>query len=222
MLLAEKIFILTINEKTGKIKKPLFFDYAIIGAVLLELLFLKKIILEKKTFRVLVHLVDSSATKIKPLDYFLQEFSKMSGSKSLEHWIRKFAMYDAVKPMEVIFETIQEHGIIRNTSNEPQLSFHKTETFPLTNPGVKQEILEEVKIVFTSNIQPDNISLALLSLLYATHSLKNFFERKDRKLARKKMKDLLAKREKSLLKKYSDGIYYVTKTIRSIVSTVYA
>ena len=47
MLLAEKIFVLTIDEESGKMNAPLFYGYAVTGALFIELLFLKKITLEK-------------------------------------------------------------------------------------------------------------------------------------------------------------------------------
>jgi len=218
MLLAEKIFVLTIDEESGKMSAPMFFGYAITGALLMELLLLKKIALEKKRFKVLVHPKDSTVTGKKALDYILKEISN-SESKSLGRWIRKYSNYPDQKILEAMVESMKEEGIIRDAIITGV--FSKNE-YPLTKPEIKIEILEEIKEGIATEAQPTQNALALLSLLYATWTWRSLLEKKDRKTAKKKMKQLFAKREKSLVKEYSENIYYVAKEIRSQVSTAAA
>ena len=218
MLLAEKIFVLTIDEESGKMNAPLFYGYAVTGALLIELLFLKKISLEKKRFKVIVHPQDSTVTGKKALDYILEEISN-SDSKSLARWIRKYCNYSDQKILELMVESMKEEGIIRDAIITGVFSSNE---YPLTKPEKKKEILEEIREGITTEEQPKQDALALLSLMYATWMTRKIFEKDDRKAANKKMKKLFAKKEKSLLKEYSESIHYVAKEIRSQVSTAAA
>ncbi|NPE09527.1 MAG: GPP34 family phosphoprotein [Asgard group archaeon] len=221
MLLAEKMFVLTIDEETGKMNYPFLFSYVITGALLIELLFLKKISLEKQRFKVLVHPQDSTATGNKALDYILEKICN-SDSKSLGKWIRKYSNFPDLKIMELLVESMKEEGIIRDVIEKTQMRIFKKTEYPLTKPGIKNEILEEIRQGIITETQPTQNALALISLMYATWTWRNLIEKKDRKAAKKKMKKLFAKREKSLLMEYSESIYYVAKEIRNQVSSAAA
>jgi len=214
MLLAEKIVVLTIDEETGEMNAPLFFGYAVLGALIIELLFLKKIRLEKKRFKVLVQTQDSTPMGKKALDYLLQEISN-SDSKPLGRWIRKYCNYPDQKIMALLIESMKEEGIIREVI---ETGVFKKNKYPLTKPTQKKEIIEEIRTAITIKAEPTQNALALLALIDATWMTRNLLEREDRRLVKEKMKKLLAKREKSLLRKYSESIYYVAKTIKFQVS----
>jgi len=111
MLTAEKFLILLINEETAKMKTPLFFRYAYTGALIIELLTLKKIALEKARFKILVHLQDTTPTGKAPLDYLLKDMSA-TGSKSLAGWIRKYCNSPDYKIMELLIESMKRNGIL--------------------------------------------------------------------------------------------------------------
>lgn len=215
MLLVEKLFVLTIDEETGKMNTPFLFSYAITGAVLIELLFLKKITLEKQRFKVIVHPQDSMLTGKKILDYILEEINN-SDEKSLGKWIRKYGNFQVQKITELLIETVKEEGIIRAAIETG--AFRKNE-YPLTKPEIKKEILEEIRVGVETETQPTQNALALISLMYATWTWRSLLEKKDKKAAKKKMKKLFAKRDKSLVKEYSESIYYVAKEIRNQASS---
>jgi len=59
-------------------------------------------------------------------------------------------------------------------------------------------------------------------MMYATWMIKKVLGKDYRKAAQKKTKKLFARREKSLVKKYSENIYYVAKEIKNQVSTALA
>ncbi len=217
MLLAEKLFVLTIDEETGKMNYPFLFAYATTGALLIELLFLKKITLEKQRFKVIVHPQDSTLTGKKVLDYVLGEISN-SEEKSLKKWIRKYGNFQIPKISELLIETVKEAGIIREIKETQKGIFKKT-TYPLSKPEIKNEILEEIREGIAMETQPTQNALALISIMYATWTWRSLLEKKDRKAAKKKMKKLFAKKDKSLVKEYSESIYYVTKEIRNQASS---
>ncbi|MCK5046622.1 MAG: GPP34 family phosphoprotein [Candidatus Heimdallarchaeota archaeon] len=221
MLIAEKIFVLTIDEESGKMNTPFLFSYAITGAVLMELLFLKKITLEKQRFKVIVHQQDSMLTGKKILDYILEEINN-SDEKSLGKWIRKYGNFQVQKITELLIETVKEEGIIRDVIDGNQKGIFKKTTYPLSKPEIKNEILEEIREGVATETQPTKNALALISLLYATWTWRSLLDKKDRKAAKKKMNKLFAKREKSLVREYSESIYYVAKEIRNQVSTAAA
>ena len=217
MLLAEKMFVLTIDEETGKMSYPFLFCYAIIGALIMELLLLKKITLEKKRFSVLVHTHDSTITGKKVLDYLLEEISN-SETKSLGKWIRKYGNFQALKISDLLIETMKEDGIIRDVIENTQKGIFRKPVYPLSKPEVKKEILEEIKEGIATETQPTQNALALISIMYATWTWRSLLEKKDRRAAKKKMNKLFAKRDKSLVKEYSESIYYVAKEIRNQTS----
>ena len=218
MLLVEKLFVLTIDEETGKMNTPFLFSYAITGAVLMELLFLKKITLEKQRFKVIVHSQDSILTGKKILDYILKEINN-SDEKSLGKWIRKYGNFQVQKITELLIETVKEEGIIRDVIEGNQKGIFKKTTYPLSKPEIKNEILEEIREGVATETQPTQNALALISLMYATWTWRSLLEKKDKKAAKKKMKKLFAKRDKSLVKEYSESIYYVAKEIRNQASS---
>ncbi|MCE7745502.1 MAG: GPP34 family phosphoprotein [Candidatus Heimdallarchaeota archaeon] len=215
MLLAEKLFVLTIDEESGKMNTPFLFSYVITGALLIELLFLKKITLEKQRFKVIVHPQDSTQSGKKALDYILEEIIN-SETKSLGKWIRKYGNFQTQKIMELLIETVKEEGIIRDIVETGVFSKNK---YPLTKPEMKNEILEEIKKGIATEVQPTQNALALISLMYATWTWRSLLERQYRKPAKKKMKKLFAKRDKSLVREYSESIYYVAKEIRNQASS---
>ena len=215
MLLAEKMFVLTIDEETRKMNTPFLFSYAITGALLIELLFLKKITLEKQRFKVIVHPQDSTLTGKKALDYILGEISN-SENKSLGKWIRKYGNFQVEKITELLIETVKEEGIIRDVIEKG--AFRRNE-YPLTRPEMKNEVLAEINEGIATEAQPTQTALALISLMYATWTWRSLLERKDRKAAKKKMNKLFAKKEKSLVMEYSESIYYVAKEIRNQASS---
>lgn len=217
MLLAEKMFVLTIDEETGKMNYPYLFAYAIIGTLIIELLFLKKITLEKQRFKVVVHPQDSTLTGKKVLDYLLGEISN-SEEKSLVKWIRKYGNFQTHKIWELLIETVKEAGIIREIK-ETQKGIFKKRTYPLAKPEIKNEILEEIREGIAMETQPTQNALALISIMYATWTWRSLLEKKDKKAAKKKMKKLFAKKEKSLVMEYSESIYYVAKEIKNQASS---
>ncbi|MBK5115209.1 MAG: GPP34 family phosphoprotein [Candidatus Heimdallarchaeota archaeon] len=215
MLLAEKMFVLTIDEESGKMNTPFLFGYAITGALLIELLFLKKITLEKQRFKVIVHPQDSTLTGKKALDYILEEISN-SEKKSLGKWIRKYGNFQTQKITELLIKTVKEEGIIRDVIEKGAL---RQNEYPLTRPEIKSEIYEEIKEGIATEAQPTQNALALISIMYATWTWRSLLKREDRKAAKKRMNKLFAKRDKSLVKEYSESIYYVAKEIRNQASS---
>ena len=118
-----------------------------------------------------------------------------------------------------MIETVKEEGIIRDVIDGNQKGIFKKTTYPLSKPEIKNEILEEIREGVTTETQPTQNALALISLMYATWIWRSLLEKKDKKAAKKKMKKLFAKRDKSLVKEYSESIYYVAKEIRNQASS---
>ncbi|MCE7745504.1 MAG: hypothetical protein GPJ52_10275 [Candidatus Heimdallarchaeota archaeon] len=98
------------------------------------------------------------------------------------------------------------------------MPYRKT-AYPLSKPEIKNEILEEIRKGILTEAQPTQNALAIISLMYAIWTWRSLLEKKDKKAAKKKMKKLFAKKDNSLVIKYSESIYYVAKKIRNQASS---
>ncbi|MHA1435920.1 MAG: GOLPH3/VPS74 family protein [Candidatus Heimdallarchaeota archaeon] len=221
MLLAEKYLVLLIDEETSEMKEPLFFRYAYTGALIIELLLQKKITLEKKRFKVEVQTPDPTPTGNKPLDYILNDICH-SRNKSLRGLIRKYCNSPDYKIFELLVESMKNNGLLRDVIEKKHMRISKKMLYPLANPEIKMEIQEEIKEGITTEDKPTETALVLLSLMYVTWTTKKIIGKDDRKAAWKKGKKLFAKKDRSLIKEYSESLYYVAKEIKNQVIYAYA
>jgi len=204
MLLAEKLFLLLIDDEKQKI--PWIYvsggnnvGAGLAGAHLIDLFFEKKIEFLQNTKKLRV--IDESPTGDDILDFILDLIKKYEKEKRLFNILRTLlgkkgregrGFYYSKKPKFIInsiMDRLIKKGIISWEGNQQKM----------LKPEIKKEILEEIHSIALENKDPDEKMVYFLTIIYAMRdiALRRMFTRQVRDKAKARIK-LLTKSNKSM------------------------
>jgi hypothetical protein len=179
---AEEIFLFALDDREGCIK-PLpvsALEYAMAGALLIELAFLNKIDVDLKTLRV----VDNQATGSPLLDKILRQIegkdlsgvsaaAEKTDAQSIPYWL-SFLAGKAKQLQEGVLDQLVSKGILK-VEDKKILWVFKTRRYPLLNNHEIKEVKTRLRELILSNEIPDPREAVLVSLVDACHLFDDLF-----------------------------------------------
>jgi golgi phosphoprotein 3 len=186
LTLMEEILLLALKEEKGT---PSFtaaagIDFCLTGAILMELEFLKRIRVDKKTLEV----VDRTLTKNSRLDIVLKQIDASKRIKPPHYWVSKLRSTMKGLRKEVLEELVDK-AILREEDHQ-FLLFFTTTRYPLRDIRAKKDILDRLQKVLLRGEFPNPRTLKLIGLVNACSLTNMLFDKEDRKYARKQAKEI--------------------------------
>jgi len=204
---AEEIFLFALDDREGSIK-PLpvsALEYALPGALLMELAFLDKIDIDLKYLQV----VNPEPTGNALLDDVLRQIKMKSDPQPTSYWLSFFAG-QAKQIQERILAQLVSKGILR-TEDKKILWVFKTRRYPMIDNREIKEVTTRLRELILGDEIPDPRDAVLVSLVDACRLFDDLFSAEEY--------ERLQPRIKALAKLDLIG-QEITKSIREIAQAM--
>lgn len=168
---AEEIFLLALDDDRGIIK-PLpvsAFDYALAGAILMDLAIRNRIDTDIKTLT----LADPSPTDDPILNNALQDLRQQPNPQPTSHWLKHFADQSRCIQNRVLARLV-ERGILKQV-NRRILWVFEVRRYPLLDNREIKEVRTRLHDLLLSDEIPDPREVVLITLGNACHLLDDLF-----------------------------------------------
>lgn len=212
MLICDNYLLLILDESKGSYytRTAMVKDLCLAGAVLMDLILRKKILIEKKKIIV----IDVNRTGDKYLDEILRILNNSKKVRSLKSWIdilsRKYTLW------HIILKRLENQGILKIKEKSFLKVFRKISfSFPV-QPELKLALLEQINKVVVDKFEPYIELLCLLSLLKFGKIIKMYTSKENRKLVSYRIDELI--RFGKYDPRHVEMILLISKFIKSIAS----
>jgi len=168
---AEEIFLLALDDREGSLK-PLpvsALEYALPGALLIELAFLDKIDIDLKSLQA----VDRSPTGSALLDDVLRQIEAKPEPQPTSYWLSFFAD-QARQIQERVLAQLVAKGILK-IEDKKILWVFKTRRYPVMDNREIKEVKTRLRELIMGDDIPDPREAVLVSLADACHLLDDLF-----------------------------------------------
>ncbi|MDD5482506.1 MAG: GPP34 family phosphoprotein [Kiritimatiellae bacterium] len=172
---AEEIFLLALDDREGSIK-PLpvsALEYALPGALLVELAFLNRIDIDLKSLRV----VNDTPSGSSLLDNVLRQVAAKTEIQPTSFWLSFFAG-QAKEIQEQILAQLIAKGILK-TEDKKILWVFKTRRYPMIDNREIKEVKTRLRDLILSDEIPDPREAVLISLAHACRLLDDLFSEEE-------------------------------------------
>lgn len=172
---AEEIFLLALDDREGSIK-PLpvsALEYALPGALLVELAFLNRIDIDLKSLRV----VNDTPSGSSLLDNVLRQVAAKTEIQPTSFWLSFFAG-QAKEIQEQILAQLISKGILK-TEDKKILWVFKTRRYPMIDNREIKEVKTRLRDLILSDEIPDPREAVLISLAHACRLLDDLFSEEE-------------------------------------------
>lgn len=212
LTLAEELLLLGMDDKSGEILLSVStsLPFGLAGALLLDLYIAKKIEIRNEK----IYAIDSSQTGNKLLDEALGLINVKVEPENTSFWIKNFnSSIDDLT--EKIITSLVDRGVLKREEKKI-LWLIPVERFPTQDP--MPEVLSRIAIrrIVLENEEPDNRTLALLSLIKASNLIDELFLKEERRQAANIIEDYI--KNENIGKVVADINNEVTEIIASSVA----
>ncbi|MCC5880754.1 MAG: GPP34 family phosphoprotein [Idiomarina sp.] len=182
----QELTLLALCEKKGTVTSS-YFNFALAGAVLAELILLQKLRVQSGR-KQLVEVVDSKQTGDLMLDSFLDEIGQSKRQRNLKSWVPHFSRRKDLRQQAV--ESLIQKGIVAR-EEQTVLWLFKRNIYPEVNGLPEQQLRQRMReaIKFSSgDVEPD--TAILIALTYNSRMLNNVLGRQTVKRYRKRIEQI--------------------------------
>jgi len=172
---AEEIFLLALNDHEGSIK-PLpvsALEYALPGALLMELAFLNRIDIDLQSLRV----VDRQPTGNALLDDVLRQIERKSDAQPISFWLA-FLAGQAKQIQEQVLAQLTAKGILK-MEDKKILWVFKTRRYPMIDNREIKEVKTRLRELILGEEIPDPREAVLISLAHACRLFDDLFSEEE-------------------------------------------
>ena len=185
LTLPEDLLLLALRDKKGTVvsSASLALTYGLAGAILLELTILDKIVLEGDKFIV----KDATPTGD---DIFDEALAKIHASKKIRkpsYWVSKLSGIKKLK--DRLLERLVKQGILRREEHKV-LWVIPTPRYPTLSGAPEMKRRELIRNAILHNVEPDERTGILISLVSACSLVNEIFEKEERKAAKQRVKEI--------------------------------
>ncbi len=179
LTLKEKLLLLSISDKTGW-SYASNFSYALAGAIILELVEIKKLILSEN--RLVIR--NSKHTGDNILDDVILRIRKKEKKRKIKRWVSKIGLSPRKYKKEVFDRLVSKKILEKKTSRF--LGIIPITKYPLINHKIKEEYIEDLRNLINGKNDDEELKI-LLCLLAALNIYGRLFKGKEIKKNAKKM-----------------------------------
>lgn len=171
----EEILLLALRDEEGTIAPGTQYHFALGGAVLAELLLLRRITVEEGR-RKLVSVADTQATGDPLLDDTLERITHAKRRAAMRTWVSRIANRKGLRHR--IAEVLCRRGILRNDIGKV-LGIFSRRIYPELDPAPERALIARLEeAIFTDGEVADPRTVVLISLAHATGLLRATFGKK--------------------------------------------
>lgn len=184
MLLAEELLLLAYADDTGRQEWASNVDYALAGAILIELTDLGRVDLDGEGRKARLAVRDTAST----------------GHPVLDEWQAKVAQQDGRKPKDIVsklssklrdalLENLAERGILRKEKDKV-LGLFPTTRWPARDSTHEMQLRRKLHDALVTGVAPEPRTAALIALLQAIDTVPKLVDKADRKVAKQRAKEI--------------------------------
>jgi hypothetical protein len=185
---AEEIYLLALDDVTGKVSSysdEISLSYALIGAVLCELSFKKKVDSQDKNLIV----IDKTPAGNKILDSILNVMAETETKMPISHWL-KILLSNASETENLVLSELISKGILKMVDERIFWVFH-TRRYPIINDKEITSVETRIReLVLNEGENPEPSEAVLVSLIQACDLFKTILSPKELKRAEKRIQSL--------------------------------
>ena len=214
LTLPEELMLLALRDEKGSVifSASTALPYGLAGAVLLELFFKGKITYGNKKIQV----IDKSTIDDPVLNEALNLIKNSSKDRNPKYWVQKINNKVKKLKQRVIDNLVKQQ--ILNREGHKILWFFNIDRYPTLDVVPEMEIRTTIRNIVLNDHEATEREIALLSLMKACSLINEVFQRSERKLAKKKIKELLENQKIS--KDVSSAVNAITQEITAAIVSV--
>lgn len=185
LTLKEKYLLLAYHPEKGR---PLsqYLSYGLAGAILTELADMERITLK----RTRIMLNDATTCPDSVLDLVIKEIAKSKTTKKIPVWINHFVRFRFRRLLKtMVLEEMIAKRVMKKEEARFLFIFKYFKYFPYETRN-RSELIKSIREKVLRNQDVEKDVLFLIALVGATYMVRWFFERSERKLARKRIKEI--------------------------------
>jgi hypothetical protein len=188
--LYEEIMLLALRDEEGTVASGAMYSYAVGGAILAELLLEQRVhIDEPRRKKKLVTLASDAPLGDDLLDECLDKIATARRRKRPEGWVAHFAGIKQLKHR--VATQLCRRGILEADEDKVLLLFTRR-VYPEINPEPERRIIERLtQAIFTDTEEIEARTVVLVSLARATSILPVIFAKKDLKVRKERIKQIV-------------------------------
>lgn len=184
----EEILLLALRDKKGTMLFGINYPQALAGALLAELLLLKKIEIETSRKRKFVRLVDQKSMGNALLDECVQKIASSKRRAQTQNWIMRFANISRLKHKAA--QSLCRKRILKMEEDKVLLIFTR-KTYPELNPKPEKRLMNKIQeAIFGNTKEIDPETVILISICNSTGILRQLFDKKKLKEKKTRIKEI--------------------------------
>lgn len=189
LFLHEEAMLLALRDEKGSIEKGAWYNTAVGGAVLAELLLAERIRLVRRGKKEVVELTSSTGLGNEIVDESLQRIAADPKKRTLAEWVQRIAGKKDLKHRVAL--GLCRRGILRAEEDKVLLVFSR-KIYPELDPRPEREILGRLEhAIFTDTSELDARTVVLLSLASGTGLLLANFDKKKLKARKERIASVI-------------------------------
>lgn len=185
----QQLLLLLLKDEEGTLFSGVFYQQALAGAFMADLLLSKHVEIEEKGRSKRLKLISSTPTGDDLLDECLQKLQKARRPASLQTWISRFASLKNMKHRAA--ESLCRIGILSMKEDTILLLF-KRKVYPEINPVPEKEIMDRLhQTIFTDKVDIEPETIILLAICKSANVLGKIFDRKEIRSRKKRIDQIV-------------------------------
>jgi hypothetical protein len=179
LFLHEEILLLALRDREGTVTSSVFYQQAIGGAVLAELLLAGRLGIETERKKKFIKLLDPTPVGEPVIDECLEKVRGARKRAQAATWVSRFAALKNLKHR--VAQRLCERGILRADQDQVLLIFNR-KIYPEVDPVPERELRDRLQqAIFSDADDVGPRTVVLVSLARATGLLRVLFGRKELK-----------------------------------------
>ncbi|MFQ5822601.1 MAG: GPP34 family phosphoprotein [bacterium] len=184
--LAEELLLLSWHDEKGTVlsSASMSLQYGLSGAVLMELSLMGRLHIDKKNLVV----VDATPTGDDILDEALTIIKHSKRKRNAQYWVSKLSR-EIKNLKERLLNRLIHKGILKKEEHRILWVF-PSQRYPTEDAKVEQEVRDGIRAIILDGKTPEPRMAVLISLVNACNLVGEIFSREERKVARKRVKEI--------------------------------
>ena len=190
LLLHEEVLLLALSDDKGSIQSGAWYQQAVGGAILSELLLAERIAIKKYGKKTLLEVSCTDSIGDALADEWLAEMAASKKEQTLGDWLSKIANTKDLK--ERVARRLVGLGILEEQADKVLFFFNRTR-YPEADGSPERAIRERLhSAIFTDTTDVTARDVALLSLVKSAQILPVVFDKRELKRRNQRIEDLIA------------------------------
>lgn len=188
LFLYEEAILLSLREKEGTVEMGAWYQQAIAGALLSELLLTERIEIREEKRKKFVRLKSSQPLRDGLLDECLEKIAASEKERTMMEWITKFSGIKDLKHRAV--SGLCRRNILRADEDKVLLIFTR-KIYPEVDPGPEREIVRRLEeAILTDRMELEPRTAVLVSLANHAGLLRTAFDKKTLKERKHRIEEI--------------------------------